>query len=50
MEKCKLVGDWFVANEFADFGNAVTSYFMSEKLPKGIVGDERIRKKVADYL
>lgn len=50
IEKCKLVRDWFVANEFADFGNAVTNYFMSRRLPKGFVEDEKIRKKVVDYL
>ena len=50
IEKCKLVRDWFVANEFADFGSAVTNYFMSRRLPKGFVEDEKIRKKVVDYL
>ena len=50
IEKCKLVRDWFVANEFADFGNAVTNLFMSRRLPKGFVEDERVQKKVVDYL
>ena len=50
IEKCKLVRDWFLANEFADFGNAVTNYFMSRRLPKGFVEDEKTRKKVIDYL
>ena len=39
-----------MANEFADFGNAVASHFMFQKLPKGFVGDEKIWKKVVDYL
>lgn len=50
IEKCKLVRDWFVANQFADFGNAVTNYFMSRRLPKGFVEDEKIQEKVIDYL
>ncbi|MCD8073564.1 MAG: ATP-binding protein [Lachnospiraceae bacterium] len=47
--KCKLVRDWFLNNEFADFGNAVTNFFMSRLLPKGFVTDERVREKVIDY-
>ncbi|MCD8013640.1 MAG: ATP-binding protein [Lachnospiraceae bacterium] len=47
--KCKLVRDWFLNNEFADFGNAVTNFFMSRLLPKGFVTDESVREKVIDY-
>ena len=47
--KCKLVRDWFLNNEFADFGNAVTNFFMSRLLPKGFVDDESVQQKVVDY-
>lgn len=49
IEKCKLVRDWFAANEFADFGNVVSNFFMSRRLPKGFVEDEKVQKKVIDY-
>lgn len=47
--KCKVVRDWFLANEFADFGNAATNLFMSRILPKGFVEDEKVRKDVIKY-
>lgn len=49
ISKCKLVREWFLNNEFADFGNAVTNFFMSRLLPKGFVDDEGVQKKVVDY-
>lgn len=36
VDKCKLVRDWFLANEFADFGNAYTNFFFIQKTSKGI--------------
>ena len=48
--KCKLVRDWFLNNEFADFGNVMTSFFMSRLLPDGFVDDEKVQEKVVDYL
>jgi hypothetical protein len=47
--KCKLVRDWFLNNEFADFGNVITNFFMSRVLPKGFVDDERVRENVVDF-
>ncbi len=47
--KCKLVRDWFLNNEFADFGNIVTNFFLSHVLPKGFVTDETVRKNVVNY-
>lgn len=47
--KCKLVRDWFLANEFADFGNAYTNIFLSRRLPKGFVEDKAIQQKVVQY-
>lgn len=47
--KCKLIRDWFLNNEFADFGNAVTSFFMSQVLPSGFIEDEKVRADVVKY-
>lgn len=47
--KCKLVRDWFANNEFADFGNAVSNFFMSRVLPKGFVDDPKVRDNVISF-
>ena len=47
--KCKLVRDWFLNNEFADFGNVITNFFMSRLLPEGFVDDEKVREKVVKF-
>ena len=47
--KCKLVRDWFLKNEFADFGNVITNLFMSRVLPRGFVDDEKVRSAVIDF-
>ena len=47
--KCKLVRDWFLANELADFGNTVSNFFMSRVLPKGFTEDPRVRGDVVKY-
>lgn len=47
--KCKEIRDWFMANEFADFGDPVTNFFLSRRLPKGFVDDKNVQKKVIEY-
>ena len=49
IDKCKMIRDWFIANEFADFGDLFTNFFMSRRLPKGFVEDQNIQQKVIDY-
>ncbi len=49
IDKCKLVRDWFIANEFADFGDVVTNFFLSRRLPRGFVEDKNIQNKVIEY-
>lgn len=49
ISKCKAIRDWFFANEFADFGNAITNFFISKRLPKGFVEDKNVQKKVIQY-
>lgn len=47
--KCKQIRDWFLGNEFADFGNPVTSIFMHRILPAGFVDDPEVRADVVKY-
>ena len=49
VEKCKQIRDWFLLNEFADFGNEMTNLFLSRTLPKGFVEDEKVREDVLKY-
>jgi hypothetical protein len=47
--KCKAIRDWFLANEFADFGDPATNFFLHRRLPKGFVEDKEVQKKVVEY-
>ena len=47
--RCKLIRDWFMKNEFADFGNPVTAFFMHRMLPKGFIEDHEVRADVVRY-
>lgn len=47
--KCKAIRDWFLANEFADFGDPVTNFFLHRRLPKGFVEDKSVQQKVVEY-
>lgn len=49
IDKCKMVRDWFLNNEFADFGNAFTNFFMSRRLPEGFAEDKAVQQKVVQY-
>jgi len=50
ISKCKAIRDWFYINEFADFGDVFTNYFMSRRLPKNFIEDVSEQKKVIKYL
>lgn len=50
VSKCKLVRDWFLGNEFADFGDATENLFMEHILPVGFVDNENVRNDVVRYL
>lgn len=43
ISECKLIRGWFLANEFADFGNPFTNFSMSHRLPKGFVEDKKVQ-------
>ncbi|MDD3416022.1 MAG: ATP-binding protein [Lachnospiraceae bacterium] len=47
--KCKAIRDWFFTNQFADFGDVITNFFMSRRLPKEFVEDKNVQKKVVEY-
>ena len=49
IKRCKEIRDWFIANEFANFGDPFTNFFMSQKLPKGFVEDKKVQSKVIEY-
>ena len=47
--KLKLIRDWFLDNEFADFGRPVENFFLSEQLPYGFVENKKVQQNVIDY-
>jgi AAA15 family ATPase/GTPase len=47
--KLKLVRDWFLNNEFADFGRPIENYFLCEQLPDDFVDSKEVQQKVLDY-
>lgn len=49
VNKCKDIRDWFLANEFADFGDPFTNFFLSRRLPKGFVEDMNVQRRVIEY-
>lgn len=49
VEKCKLIRDWFLANEFADFGDAAKNFFMSRMLPIGFVEEKSVQDDVTKF-
>lgn len=49
IEICKVIRDWFLANEFTDFANPVTNFFLTYRLLKEFVEDTDVRKNVIEY-
>jgi len=47
--KLKLIRDWFLDNEFADFGHPIENYFLCEQLPDHFVDSKEVQQKVVDY-
>lgn len=41
--------DWFLNNEFADFGRPVENYFLCEQLPDGFIESKEVQQQVVDY-
>lgn len=49
IEKCKVIRDWFLNNEFADFGDEVTNFFLSRRLPAEFVDNRAVQDDVVRY-
>lgn len=47
--KLKFIRDWFLGNEFANFGHPIENYFLSTQLPNGFIEQEAVQKKVLQY-
>lgn len=47
--KLKFIRDWFLKNEFADFGDPAESFFMSRFLPTGFVNSKEIQDNVVKF-
>lgn len=47
--KCKLIRDWFINNELADFGNEITNLLMSHQLPGEFIEDQNVRDNVVNF-
>ena len=47
--KLKFIRDWFINNEFADFGRPLEDYFLSEQLPDGFIENKEVQGKVVEY-
>ena len=47
--KLKFIRDWFVDNDFADFGRPIENFFLSQLIPEGFAEDEKVQQKVIDY-
>ena len=47
--KLKFIRDWFINNDFADFGRPIENFFLSQLIPDGFAEDEKVRQKVVNY-
>ena len=47
--KLKFIRDWFINNDFADFGRPIENFFLSQLIPEGFVEDKQVQQKVVDY-
>lgn len=47
--KLKFIRDWFINNEFADFGSPIEDYFLSTRLPHRFANDLDVQKRVVQY-
>ncbi|MDR1831978.1 MAG: ATP-binding protein [Fusobacteriaceae bacterium] len=46
----KQIRDWFLKNEFANFGEPFEIYILSRQLPKKFIQDKAVREKVIKFL
>ena len=49
ISKLKLISDWFVNNDFADFGKPIENFFLSQVIPQGFAKDKAVQQNVVKY-
>ena len=49
ISKLKCIRDWFINNNFADFGKPIENFFLSQLIPDGFAENENVRKNVVEY-
>ena len=47
--KLKFIRDWFINNDFADFGRPIENFFLSQLTPDGFAEDKKVQQNVVDY-
>lgn len=47
--KLKFIRDWFINNDFADFGRPIENFFLSQLIPNGFAYDKKVQQNVVDY-
>lgn len=47
--KLKFIRDWFIRNEFADFGDPAESFFMSRVLPRNFIDNKEVQDDVVKF-
>lgn len=50
VEKLKLVRDWFLRNEFTDFGEPNENLFLSNLVLENLGKDEKVKNNIVEYL
>ena len=45
----KFIRDWFLGNQFADFGRPLQTFFLSTRLPKDFTTDKEVQDRVVQY-
>lgn len=50
IENLKKIRDWFLANEFADFGRPFDAFFLSTHTSHQLADDNKLRQRVTKYL
>lgn len=49
VDKLKYIRDWFMNNEFANFGHPIENLFLSNRIPNDFFEDKSVRDKVVKY-
>ena len=49
IQKLKHIRDWFINNDFADFGKPAENFFLSRLIPENFATDKNVQKKVLKY-